>query len=299
MRRFVRLSPRRIIGLALAGLAVFLVSATGSTAAHPFVAGEPSTRQLSLPPSASARALTRATAIGRALGLPAGAMSVRRIEDRLEHATYDEVTTSDAAGQSTSVVTLGAEGRLRAAVVLGLHPSSAEADPATAVSRASGIARAADLATAGRPIVDRSAGAGGWLVTWPRIVDGAPVRGDGTRVALWVDATFHSASTSEHPLAPAPSTAASSVVATQTADAFVRSRFGSAASSLAASGATLAWVAPNDTWDAARPDAPDATAQLAWIVEYRATGSLAERLVAIEVWLDAGTLEVIGGDVAE
>jgi hypothetical protein len=299
MRRFVRLSPRRVIGLGLAGLAVLLVSATASTAAHPFVSGEPSSRQLTLPASASARAVARATAVGHALALPAGAMSVRRIEDRLEHATYDEVTTRDAAGQPTSVVTLGVEGRLRAAVVLGLHPSSAEVDPATAVSRASAIARAVEFTTNGRPTVVRSAGAGGWLVTWPRIVDGAPVRGDDTRVALWEDGTFHSASTSEHPLAPAPSVTTSSATATQAAQAFVRSRFGSAASSLTASGAALAWVAPNDTWDAARPDAPDATAQLAWIVEYRATGALADRLVAIEVWVEAARLEVIGGDVAE
>ncbi len=299
MRTFVRLSPRRVAGLGLAGLALFLLTATASTAAHPFVAGEDSTRQLSLPASASVRAMARAASVGRALGLPAGTSSVRRIEDRLEHATYDEVTTRDASGRPIGVVTLTPEGRLRAAAALGLHQSAADTKPASAVARASAIARAAGLATAGTPTVVRSAGAGGWLVTWPRVVDGAPVRGDGTRVALWADGTFHSASTSERPLAPAPPVKASSAAATAAAGRFVGSRFGPAATSLAPSGATLAWVAPNDTWDAARPDAPGATARLAWVVEYRATGSLAQRLVAIEVWLDAGTLEVIGGDVAE
>ena len=60
-----------------------------------------------------------------------------------------------------------------------------------------------------------------------------------------------------------------------------------------------AWVAPNDTWDPARPDAPDGTLRLAWIVRLQSTGSLAERMRMLEFWLDAGDGALIGGDIAE
>jgi hypothetical protein len=270
-----------------------------SSAAHPFVAGESSTQAVTLTAEASSRALARAAIVGRVLGLPAGAQSVERFDDRFEHATYDEVTTSDARGLPVSIVRLGTDGRVSLAVGLGLHAAGRETDAAGAVRSATGAARAAGIEARGTPTATRSQGAGGWLVSWPRTVDGALVRGDGVRVAIWSDGSFHSISRTEHALAARPSTVASEAQARSAAGAFATVRFGSAAASLQPVGASLVWVAPNDTWDAARPDAPDAVARLAWVVEYHATAALADRLIAIEVWLDSGSLAVIGGDVAE
>jgi hypothetical protein len=58
-------------------------------------------------------------------------------------------------------------------------------------------------------------------------------------------------------------------------------------------------VAPNDTWDPGRPDAPDATLRLAWVVRLEAAGTLAERMRMVEFWLDAGDGALLGGDIAE
>jgi len=118
------------------------------------------------------------------------------------------------------------------------------------------------------------------------------------RVGMWSDGTLHSVSRAERPLAARPAILSDASRATAAADAFVARRFGPNARSLTALAPTLAWVQPNDTWDAARAD-PAAPARIAWIIQYRASGPLAERIAAIEIWLDAGSLELIGGDVAE
>lgn len=299
MRHVHRPSLRRFILLGSAAFGASLVSATLSTASHPFVAGESSTQAIALPAEASARALGRAAAVSRGLGLPTGAQSVRRTDDRFEHTVYDEVTATNDRGRPVSLVRLDMDGRVSLAVGLGLHSAGAPTDAAGAVRSARLAAQAAGIQAPGTPITTRSQGAGGWLVTWPRAVGGVPVRGDGVRVAIWSDGSFHSISRAEHALAARPTAVAPEAQARSAAGAFAAARFGPAAASLQPVGVALAWVAPNDTWDAARPDAPDAVARLAWVVEFHATGALAERLTAIEVWLDAGSLAVIGGDVAE
>jgi hypothetical protein len=60
-----------------------------------------------------------------------------------------------------------------------------------------------------------------------------------------------------------------------------------------------AWVAPNDTWDSARPDAPEPILRLAWVVRYEAHGPLAERIRLVEFWIDAGDGRLLGGDLVE
>ncbi|HEU4571406.1 MAG TPA: hypothetical protein VFR93_01870 [Candidatus Limnocylindrales bacterium] len=305
IRRFPlrRLLSRRALVLVAATAAVIVATASIATtsiatASNPFVAGERSVRGLPLAADASARAIARATVLGRSLGLPPGIARAERYDDRFEHATYDEVTTSDAAGHPLSLVRLDLEGRLRLGVAVGLHEPRATVTEGQAANAAARLARSAGIDLAGSPDVARSQAAGGWLVSWPRLAAGAPVRGDGTRVALWADGSLHSIGTSEHPLTPAPAAIVSEAAARAAAGRFVAGRFGVDAGSLAAAGASLVWIAPNDTWDPSLPDAPDAVERLAWVVEYRATGALADRLTAIEVWLDAGSLAVLGGDVA-
>lgn len=289
---------RRTLVLVTAAVVAVLATASMATASNPFVAGERSVHELPLGGDGSTRAIERAATLGRALGLSGGAARARRYDDRFEHATYDEVTTVDAVGHRTSVVRLGLDGRLVLGVALGLHDSSSTVTSARAAAEAVRLARAAGIDIVGQPAVVRSQAAGGWLATWARTVAGAPVRGDGTRVALWADGTLHSIGTNGHALAPLPATVAAERDARDAAARFVAGRFGTNAPALAPTSASLAWVAPNDTWDASRPDAPDAVAHLAWVVGFRATGGLADRLTAIEVWLDAGSLALIGGDVA-
>jgi hypothetical protein len=79
----------------------------------------------------------------------------------------------------------------------------------------------------------------------------------------------------------------------------VSRRYGASAKDLTVESTSLAWVAPNDAWNAAAPDAPAASLRLAWVVTLRADGHLAHRLRGLQVWLDAGDGSVVGGDVME
>jgi hypothetical protein len=131
-------------------------------------------------------------------------------------------------------------------------------------------------------------------------VDGIPVRGDGVRVSLWSDGSFHGLTTSERPLAAAPPAPIGAAAARRAAEAWVVSRFdGAAPGALQVVAAELAWIAPNDTWATELPDAPAETLRLAWIVRFEAHGTLAERIRLVEYWIDAGDGSLLGGDVVE
>src|SRR5438552_3089424 len=89
--------------------------------------------------------------------------------------------------------------------LLTIGGSAGQAADPSAAARATTLARAAGLVPSGRPDVRRAAGAGGWSISWQRLVDGVPVRGDGLRLTLWPDGGLHGLTRTERPLAPAPS----------------------------------------------------------------------------------------------
>jgi hypothetical protein len=91
----------------------------------------------------------------------------------------------------------------------------------------------------------------------------------------------------------------SATAARSIAARIVTARFAASAEGLSVVAVEQAWVAPNDTWDPARPDAPDATLRLTWVVRLESTGALAERMRMLEFWLDAGDGALIGGDIVE
>jgi hypothetical protein len=281
-------------------LAVAVIGAPASQGADPFVAGGPSTRAVAADQSASDRALGRAKDVDRALGLGGIRQTVSRLDDRFDHRIYDEVVSFDARGREVALTRLDTDGRLLLAVRLGWTPGSGRAIAAPAVAdKGAVIARAAGLTVDGKPEVHRSNGAGGWIVRWPRLVDGVPVRGDGVRVTVWSDGSFHAVTRTERPLAARPANALSAAAARAVAERIVAARFNDSADALDVLTVEQAWVAPNDTWDAARPDAPEATLRLAWIVRFESTGPLAERMRMLEFWLDAGDGALIGGDIVE
>ncbi len=151
----------------------------------------------------------------------------------------------------------------------------------------------------GQPIVDDNPSVGGWLVYWPRLVDGFTVKGDGLRVGLSTDGSFDSFARWEHPLADRPATVAALELARSAAELWLGERFGATASAYEITEMSVAWVAPNDTWDPAKPDAPDPLRRLAWIARADAIDPASATVRAIQVWFDAGDLSVIGGDVAQ
>jgi hypothetical protein len=295
-KRIARLLPL----LALAAIGLAAVGVPASQGADPFFAGGRSTRPVDLPPSEADRAKARGRQLAAALGLPGVSQRAERLDDRFEHRTYDEVTSLDASGREVAVARFETDGTVAMAVVLGWRPGAGSHIGRSGVeARAAALARASGLDVSGRPIVLASAGSGGWSITWSRVIDGVPVRGDGVRVALWPDGSFHGLSRVERPLAVTPARPIAAAVARTAAEALVAQRYGPSATDLAVGSVDRAWVAPNDTFAANGLDAPAETLRLAWLVRFDAHGALADRLRSVEVWLDARDGGVLGGDVVE
>ena len=285
----------------LAGIALVAVGVPASQGGDAFVAGGRSTRAIALPASQADRAKARGRALATALGLPGISQRVERLDDRFDHGTYDEVTSFDAAGREVAIARFTTDGRVAMALVLGWHSAERGAPIArsAAESRGLGFVRAAGLDAAGRAVIHESAGAGGWSVAWPRVVDGSPVRGDGVRVTLWADGTFHGLSRTERPLATAPARLIAAGAARTLAEDWAARRFGGSARDLRVTTVEQAWVARNDAFSSTGLDAPAETLHLAWVVRFEARGPLADRLRLVETWLDAGDGSLLGGDVVE
>ena len=294
--RIARLLPLVAVG----AIGLTAVGVRTSQGADPFVAGGRSTRAVDLPASQADRAKARGRQLAAALGLPGVSQRAERLDDRFEHRTYDEVTSLDAAGREVAIARFETDGTVAMAVVLDWRPGAGpRVDQAGAEARGVALARAGGLDVRGKPAVVGSAGSGGWSITWSRVVDGVPVRGDGVHVALWPDGSFHGLSRIQRPLAAAPAQPIAAEVARNTAEAWAAQRYGPVAVDLAVSSVARAWVAPNDTFVANGLDAPAETLRLAWLVRLDAHGALADRLRSVEVWLDAGDGRVLGGDVVE
>jgi len=181
--------------------------------------------------------------------------------------------------------------------VLDWHGSSGRVvDENGVAQRAAAVVRRLGLSVHGRPDVRASAGAGGWSVGWPRVEDGVPVRGDGVRVLLFADGTFHGLTRTERALAPRPDRTISSDRARAIAEARLVARGGPSDGDLRVAAVELAWIAPTVGPNGSRLDAPAAVLRLAWGVRFEATGATAERLRATEIWLDAGGGSFLGDD---
>jgi hypothetical protein len=290
----------RLLPVVLVGLGAVSLGAPASQGADPFVAGGRSTRPVDLPPSAADRATVHARHLAAALGLPGVTERVERLEDRFEHRTYDEVTSLDSAGREVAITRFETDGTVAMAVALGWHGGAGSAVDRTAVeARGLALVRAAGLGVRGRPTVTASAGSGGWSLAWPRLVDGVAVRGDGVRLALWLDGSFHGLNRIERPLASSPVHPMTPAAARSTAQTWAADRYGSAAADLHLATVERAWVAPNGVFTPNAPDAPAETLRLAWVVRFEAAGALADGLRQIEVWIDAGDGSLLGGDVVE
>jgi hypothetical protein len=299
---FLRLGRRSAAILLVLGALGLLVSgvARPADASDPYVAGGDPTRVARLSDAVAAASIDRAAAHGRVLGLPAAAKrTVDRVVDRRGHRTFDEVTDLDGRGRPAAVLRYTLDGRLLAATRLGWQAGAGRVLPAgaDAVRAADRLARSLGIVPVGSPVAD-SRGANGWSVRWQRVLDGVPVPGDGLRVQLWPDGSFHGLASSEHVLAERPSTTIAAAVAEAAVgrllDRWIPATHRGQARIV---GASLAWVAPNDTFESARPDAPAEIRRLAWVVSVRSSGALAQSLRALEVSIDAGDGSLLGGDV--
>ena len=299
---FLRIGRRSAaVLLLLAGLGLLMTGLARPTdATDPYVVGSDLTRVTRISSELAATALDRAARTERMLGLTGlSRRTVDRVVDRRGQRTYDEVTGLDAQDRPIAVLRFGLDGQLQAATRLGWRPGSgpALAAAADAIRAAGRLAGTLGLRPFGTATAARS-GANGWSVRWPRTVDGVPVPGDGLRVQLWPDGSFHALTAAEHPLAADPSftipAASAGAIVTALLDRWIPLAERRDARIV---GMALAWVAPNDTFASARPDAPAEIRRLAWVVTVRSTGSLSESLRGLEVSIDAGDGSLLGGDV--
>ena len=294
---------RLVAAVAVASAAIAIGAPTGplpGAAADRFVAGGPVSQRSPVAADRAAAALALAATVRSRAGLPEPAGSrVERVVDRFDGTTYDEVTANDPAGRAIHLERFDDRGRLVAAVAFGWQASGGTRLANAAAARSRGARLAADLGldAPGTPDVRQGPDDSGWTLTWPRTVDGLPVIGDGVRVDLWPDGRLHAVVRTERPLAAKPPSTLDEAAARTRANANLASLFGSRAGQVRVATLALGWVAPNSAFDPTGPDAPAATLRLAWVVEARTFGDLADGLRAVKLYLDAGTGALIGGDV--
>jgi len=297
-----RFRPPRLLAAALGVAAVVVAVATlprttDLHAADPFVAGGLSTRAITTRADDARFAQVRGHAVVTALGIASVREVSQRLDDRFDHRTYDEVTSFDAAGRPVAITRLGLDGTVAMTTALDWQaPGDRAVDESGATQRAAAAVRRLGLTVQNRPEVHASAGAGGWSVTWPRVEHGLPVRGDGVRVLLFADGTFHGLTRTERPLAPRPDRRISAARARAIAEARLTALGGSSAGDLRVAAVELAWVAPTVGPNGSRLDAPAAVLRLAWGVRFEAMGATSDRLRATERWRDAGDGSFLGVD---
>jgi len=294
---------RMAAAIAVAGTAIAFGVPGGTSpgdAADRFVAGGPVTERSPVAADRAAAALALAATVRSRLGLAEPTTSrVERVVDRFDGTAYDEVTASDRTGRTLHLERFDARNRLVGAVAFGWQTSGGAKLANAAAAQARGNRLAADLGleASGTPDVRQGPDDTGWTLTWPRVVDGVAVMGDGVRVDLWPDGRMHAIVRTERSLAPRPSVTLDEATARDRATATLATMFGSRSGQVRISTLGLGWVAPNDAFDPTGPDAPGATLRLAWVVEARTSGELADGLRAVKLFLDAGTGTLLGGDV--
>jgi len=292
------------VALPLAMLAMAsLVARPASQAAdlRQWSAGERSTVTSPAGADVAAAVGARVGSLEQALGLtPVSDRQVTVVDDRFHQRHLHEVTYRDSRGRPIAIVRLAPQGDLVAAVRLGYEESFAlgNLDRGGAIARAAALVHSLGIAVpAGAPLAGPMMNGSLWGVTWPRLVEGFPVDGDGLTVRIWRSGDLHSVTVSERPLEPTASTispARARVLLDAILPAVVT---GERRADGALGSPSLHWVAPNDRFRPAGADAPAPTLRLAYVFEMRFAGESAGLVRAVTFWIDAETGELIGGDV--
>jgi hypothetical protein len=243
----------------------------------------------------------RAGSTRDALGFSKGAARKgRHVHDGIQKSDYDEVAEVDAAGQPTSLTQFDGMGRLLAAVRFDSPARSGAAVSSDQAGKAAarGLAAAGiPVAGAGRPTANGAVG--GWDIHWDRVQAGFKVRGDETAVHVWQDGRIQSVARVEHDLAAAPPTPIGQAAAQAVVSRQCDSWFSGGDSGFGIAGMTLEWVVPNAAFDPARVGAAEGPYRLAWVANVNPTGSAAEAVRLVTLYVDAGDGAIIGGDVVE
>jgi hypothetical protein len=306
LRAFRRIPFPPAVALPLTLVAVATIVARPASQAadlHQWAAGERAIVTSAPDADLTAALDVRVAGLERALGLSGTAgRRFTAVDDRFQQRRVDEVTYLDQRGRPIGLVRLAPDGRLVAAVRLGYRDAFAvgQLDAAAAVSRARLLIDSLGLTAptsspSARAMMNRTL----WAVTWPRLVAGVAVDGDGLTVRLWRSGDLHSVTVSERPLEQ-PQSRISAERARAALDDLLPSLMSAERRSDGVVGSpVLRWVAPNDRFRPSGADAPAPSLRLAYVFEMRFTEVSAPLIRSATFWIDAETAELIGGDVLE
>ena len=308
-----QLSATRTIAIGAAVVLGLAVSAGQSIAATPPAGGadapqvpaarvgQPVTTETVLYADSSPDVFARAGSVRDALGFPAGVKKTgRHVHDGLQRSEYNEVGEVDGAGRSVSTIQMDGNGRVRAAIRFdpdgGASPRTTSDEAARSAER--GLA-AAGIRPGGRAITETNPGSGGWDVRWPRMASGYAVRGDEIRVHVRHDSRIGSVAWVEHELAAAPARRLSQNEAHRAVSRQMDAWFAGRGSGYEVQGMNLQWVEANAAFDPTKTDVASGPYRLAWVANVKPSGTAAEYVRLITLYVDAGDGTVIGGDVVE
>ena len=299
--------------LAVGALVLSLAASTGQLTAASFTGGGNDESAVSAAVAAKKTTETpiyaddkpevfaRAGAARDSLGFPKGATRTgRHVHDGNQNTDYDEVDEVDAGGHPVALTQHDSKGRLVTAVRFDMPAglsTKVNGDQAATAARTRLVQ--AGLTPVGQARVDENPAANGWDIHWDRSEAGYRVRGDETAAHVWQDGRVQSVAHVEHDLAAAP---ANPLVRAKAQDAVARqfdSWFAGRNSGYTVQAMNLEWVGPNATFDTAKLGAAPAPYRLAWVADVKPSGSAAEVVRLITLYVDAGDGTVIGGDVVE
>ena len=243
----------------------------------------------------------RAGAVRDALGFPAGSSRAgRHVRDGLQKAEYDEVAEVDSGGRPMSVAQFDGGGRLVNAVRFDIPPSlSARVTSDQASKAALGALARSGATPAGKARIEANSATGGWDMHWSRTEAGFPVRGDETSAHVWQDGRIQGVARVEHSVSALPSRQLAQADAQGAVTRQFDAWFSGRDSGYAIQNMDLEWVGPNAAFDPSKIGATPAPYRLAWVANVKPSGSAAEVVRLVTLYVDAEDGTVIGGDVVE
>jgi hypothetical protein len=263
--------------------------------------GQPVTTETVLYADSSPDVFARAGSVRDAFGFPAGVKRTgRHVHDGYQGSDYDEVSEADGAGRSVSMIQLDGSGRVRAAI--RFDPDTDGFSRTTSDEAARSADRgltATGIRPRGQAITEANANSGGWDVHWPRMEGGYAVRSDEIRVHVRHDGRIGSVARVEHELAAAPARRLSQDEAHQVVNRQMDAWFAGRGSGYEVQGMDLQWVEANAAFDPTKISAASGPYRLAWVANVKPSGTAAEYVRLITLYVDAGDGTVIGGDVVE